>query len=248
MDCAAYRFPFFAAGAFVLLFAAAPAADAWVAATDPAVVTNNDCGRIAALSGRPLIHRSFQADDAQGIPVDIADRISAGDEVIAPQGSLVEWVTGANSVMALGPGGRVRFEGLRAFRNAGGAEAARLDVTLLAGELRIQTRVNATRPESVLVALSGAEIRVTKGDVELFADEGWRAAVLAEQAEGRIRRGAMTGAVFPIAAGATVGASGEGFLTPEDAEAIRLRLPFSFESARAALPPEPAVSAELDAP
>ncbi len=194
-----HRCLFFAAGAFVLFFTAAPAADAWVAATDPAVVTNNDCGRIAALSGRPLIHRSFQADDAQGILTDIADRISAGDELIAPEGALVEWVTGANTVAVLGPGGRVRFEGLRTFPDAEGDEATRLDVTLLAGELRIQTRVNATRPETVLVALSGAEILVTKGDVELFADGGWRAAVLAEHAEGRVRRGAMTGAVFPIA-------------------------------------------------
>ncbi len=224
------------------------AADPWVAATDPAVVTNNDCGRIDSLSGRPLLRRSFQEEGAPGAPASIADRISSGDELDAPPDTRVEWITGGNTIAVLGSGGRVRFDGLRSFRDETGAEATRLDVTLLAGELRVQVRRNEARPERVLVALGGAEFLVTRGDAEFFADGGWRGAVLSGEAAGRLRRGTLPGAPFRMAEGVVVGASGESRMGEGEAEAIRRRLPFSFESARAALPPEPAMSEEMEAP
>ncbi len=230
--------------------ACAPAADLWVAADDPAVVTNNDCGQIAALSGRPLIHRSFHAGEDEGVPATIADRLGAGDELIAPDGADIEWITGANTVAVLGAGGRVRLDGLRVFADAEGKAIARLDVTLLAGELRVQVRLNERRPEALFASLGGAEFLVTRGDVELFAGggDGWRAAALSGGASGRVRRGAMPGAPFDVGAGSLVGASGEALLGKDGAEAVRRRIPFSFESIRAALPPLPAMSAEMDAP
>ncbi len=237
--------------ALVLVFAArtgASAADLWVAATDPAVVTNNDCGQIAAVAGSPLIRRSFQAGEDGGSPASIADRLGAGDELIAPAGSSVEWTTGANTIAVLGSGGRVRFDGLRSFTDAEGRAASRLDLTLLSGELRVQVRLNEKRPEAVLAALGGADFLVTRGDAGFFADGGWRGAVIGGTATGRIRRGVMPGAPFAIAEGRVVGADGESALGEGDAAAIRQRVPFSFESVRAALPPIPAMSAGMDAP
>ena len=224
------------------------AADLWVAATDPAIVTNNDCGQIAAISGRPMIRRSFHTGDAEGVAANIADRISSGDELVVPAGSRIEWITGVNTVAVLGSGGRVRFDGLRTFVNADGMETARLDVTVLAGEARVQVRLNESKPETVLAVLGGAEILVARGDVELFANGSWRGAVLAGQAAARNRRGAMPGAPFAINAGTIVDVSGESRLSTEETNAIKLRVPFSFESARAALPPIPAVSIEMEAP
>lgn len=231
-----------------IMHARAAAADLWVAAADPAVVTNNDCGQIAALSGRPLIHRSFHTGEDEGTPAAIADRISSGDELIVPAGAGIEWTTGANTVAVLGSGGRVRFDGLRSFADGEGRETARLDVTVLSGELRVQLRLNEKRPEALFAALGGAEFLVTRGDVEFFADAGWRGAVLGGGASGRVRRGALPGAPFDVAEGRIVGADGESALAESETAAIKQRVPFSFESIRAALPPLPAMSAEMDAP
>ena len=244
------RYSFTLVSAFLVLAAISrcAAADAWIPATDPAIVTNNDCGQIAALSGRPMIRRSFHTGDAEGVAANIADRISSGDELVVPAGSRIEWVTGVNTVAVLGSGGRVRFDGLRTFVNADGKETARLDVTVLAGEARVQVRLNESRPETVLAVLGGAEILVVRGDVELFANGSWRGAVLSGRAAARNRRGALPGAPFAIDAGTVVDVSGESRLSAGEADAIKLRVPFSFESARAALPPIPPVSIEMDAP
>jgi hypothetical protein len=238
-----------AAAILALVFCARiAAADLWVAATSPAVVTNNDCGQIVALAGKPLIHRSFQTGATDGIPASIADRISSGDELIAPDASRIEWITGANTVAVLGAGGRVRFDGLRVFTGADGKETSRLDVTLLSGELRVQVRLNENKPESVLAALGGADFLVTRGDVELFAADGWRGAVLSGQASGRLQRGSVPGAPFAVEEGSIVAATGESRMDAGETDAVKSRVPFSFESARAALPPGPAMSAEMDAP
>lgn len=227
---------------------AAGAADMWVAATDPAVVTNNDCGQIASVTGRPMIHRSFQAQEAEGTAVNIADRISSGDELIVPPGSLVEWTAGANTVAVLGPGGRVRFDGARVFAAADGREAVRLDVTVISGELRAQARENENRPEMIRAALNGAEFLLTRGDAAFVSGELWQAAVLSGEASGRLRRGAMPGAAFALEAGTMVDAAGQAAIGEDGMNAVKQRVPFSFETARAALPPLPLMSAEMDAP
>ena len=237
-------------GLLVCILACAVSAaggDYWISATESGVVTNNDCGQIVQIHGAPLIHRSFHAASDAGVEASIADRVSSGDELIAPAGSRVEMITGTNTVLVLGAGARVRLDGLRAF-DVGEAEATRLDVTLLAGEIRVQVRRNDVRPESVLVSMGGAEILVIRGDVEMFADGGWRCSVLAGGASGRMRRGGMPGAPFPIPADTVFAGSGATPLTREEKSAIAARVPFSFEVASAALPPLPPLSAESEAP
>lgn len=234
-------------GALVCAAATAAASDYWTAATEPGVVTNNDCGQIAHIYGSPLIRRSFHAAEDAGIEANIADRISSGDELFAPAGSRVEIVAGSNTVLVLGTGARIRLDGLRTF-SVGGTEAARLDVTLLAGEIRVQVRRNESKPEAVLVGMGGAEIVVTRGDVEMFADGGWRCSVLDGSAAGRMRRGGMPGAPFPIAANTVLAGSGSSALTPREKIEVKARVPFSFELTAAALPPLPPLSAESEAP
>lgn len=226
----------------------AAAGDLWVAATDPAVVTNNDCGQIAAIRGNVRIHRFFHLEESDGIPANVADRLSSGDELIADADSRVEWITGANTIAVLGSGGRVRFDGLRTFDGAEGRKFTRLDLTLMAGELRAQVRLNENRPEAVFTALGGADFLLFRGDLALFAGTGWRGASLRGSAGARIRRGNSTGAAFVVPEGTAVDGAGESRLPEGGAEELRLRLPFSFEVARAALPPMPAMSAEDDAP
>lgn len=234
--------------AYVMNACAACAADLWVSAADPVVVTNNDCGQIVSVSGRPLIHRSFQTDDNAGTPANIADRISAGDELIVPNGARIEWITGANTVAVLGAGGRVRFDGLRSFAGEGGKQVSRLDVTLLAGEMRAQVRLNENTPEALFAALGGGEFLLARGDMEFFSGGDWRGAVVSGSASGRLRHGAMAGAPFAVDEGRTVGASGEARMADGEPEAIKQRVPFSFEAIRAALPPLPMMSYENDAP
>lgn len=224
------------------------AADRWVSADDPAVSSNNDCGHVSDVLGEPLIRRSFQDRDQQGSPVHVADRVSAGDELSAPAGTRLEWTTGSNLIVVMGPGARVRLGGLRSFAEPSGAAATRLDVELLAGDLRVQARRNADVPEYLLVSADGGEILVDWGDVVVSSEGAWRGAVLYGEASARMRRGAVTGAPFPMPEGFVSGFGAQERLAEAAADAMRARLPFSFELARLALPPLPAAGRGVEAP
>lgn len=245
----AYIFSVFIAlvWSFLLYGGSAVASDYWVSASESGVATNNDCGRIAFIQGRPLVHRPFHASPDDGSEIGIADRISSGDELIAPAGSRLEMVAGTNTVLTLGPGARVRVDGLRVF-SVDGAEVARLDLTLLSGEIRLQVRRNLNRPEAALIGMGGVEILATRGDVALFTNGGWRCATLKEDAAARLRRGGVAGAPFPVPADAILAGSGPSPLTPEEKSSILSRVPFSFEIATAALPPLPVLASDPEAP
>lgn len=233
------------------LFAAtvsAAAADLWVGALDPAVVTNNNCGFISAVNGAPRIRRSFHSDRDDGNEAYVADRIHSGDELEVPPGGRLEWVSGDNIVVVLGENGLARLEGLRLFADAEGRRTTRLDVQLLRGEMRVQVRRNAERPSAVLVALNGADVLITQGDVELYSNDGWRTTALAGEAAARIRRGGVAGAPFTVVPGTRVGANGPEMPEKNEEAAIKARLPFSFEQIRAALPPSPVMGADAEAP
>ncbi|MCC8108563.1 MAG: hypothetical protein LIQ30_05845 [Planctomycetes bacterium] len=116
------------------------AVDYWASPGDPAVATNNDCGYITAVHGQPQVRRSFHTEDSAGQPLSVADRISSGDELIVPTGSRLEWASGNNVVVVLGSGGRVKLGGIRSFIDPDGRQAARLDFSLLSGEVRLQVR------------------------------------------------------------------------------------------------------------
>ncbi|MCD8140068.1 MAG: hypothetical protein LUE17_09890 [Planctomycetaceae bacterium] len=154
-----------------LLAVAAPgraaAAEYWVAATDVAVVTNNDCGAVSFIQGQPAIRRSFHAEDDPGLAANIADRVNSGDEIIVPFGSRLEMTSGSNVVLVFGAGCRVRLGGLRSFTDPEGKQVARLDLDLLEGEMRLQVRLHEDKPMAALITLDGAEVLVRRGDVEL---------------------------------------------------------------------------------
>ena len=226
----------------------AHAVDYWVSSDDAAVITNNDCGFISDVAGHPVIRRSFQDESQPGVPANVADRINSGDELVVPAGSRLEWTTGSNIIVTLGSGTRVRLDGLRSFGSAPDATAARLDVSVVTGAIRVQVRLNEERPDAFLASLSGADILVRRGDVEMFSDNAWRGAVLSGEASARVRRGGVTGVPFMLGEGQSVGAGGQEPLEEAQRSAIRGRLPFSFELVRAALPPLPPISSILEAP
>lgn len=227
---------------------AASAADYWVAANDAAVVTNNDCGAVSAIQGEPTIRRSFHTDDDVGIPATVADRVNTGDVVSVPFGSRLEMVTGSNIVLVFGSGCKVRLGGLRNFADADGLPVTRLDLEVLEGEMRLQVRQNVQKPMAALVQLNGAEVLVRRGDVEVALQGGWQAAVLSGDAMARLRRSGVPGAPFVIAERRTVGSRGDEPLGEDETLAIRGRVPFSFETRSAALPPLPHMSSVLEAP
>ena len=235
-----------------LSFLAAPAlsnaADHWIPPADPQVVTNNDCGFVSDADGSPVIRRSFHGEGQPGIDARVADRLSSGDELVVPTGSRLEWTSGTNMIVVLGSGSRARLGGLRSFPGPDGRTVTRLDFQLLSGEARVQVRLNDNRPEAVLATLAGAEVLIRRGDVELFADAGWRSVVLTGDAFARVRRGGVAGAPFALLPGRAVGLGGEEMLSDTELAAIRRRLPFSFELMNAALPPLPSMSLELEAP
>lgn len=247
-QCRRSQTVFFAVCLFALAASRADGVDYWVSPGDPAVATNNDCGHVTEVSGSPTIRRSFHEKGHAGVAVNVADRLSSGDELEAPAGSRLEWATGFNTVVTLAPGTRVRLDGLRSFSDASGTTVERLDVTLLAGELRAQVRLNVERPESLLVAANGAEVLVTRGDAAVFSGDAWRATALAEGAAARARRGGVLGAPFPIEPGQTAGLGVQEAVEAADLKDIRARLPFSFELARLALPPLPPMSSVVEAP
>jgi hypothetical protein len=233
---------------FLVLCLAGLAADPWISANDPAVVTNNDCGFVAVAQGRAMIRRSFLAEGDPGIAAHSADRVNSGDVLQTPDGGRMEIVCGVNVVFTVGPASRVKLGGLRQFTDASGKTATRLDVEVLAGDVRAQVRRNEEKPEYVLVAAEGAEVLVSRGDVALTTGGGWLFSTLSGAASGRIRRGKIVGAPFDILPGHAVGGSGDAALTEEASNALRGRLPFSFELASLALPPLPAMGWEQEAP
>ncbi|MDR1744371.1 MAG: hypothetical protein LBS30_01300 [Planctomycetota bacterium] len=226
----------------------AGAGDYWVAANDAGVVTNNDCGAVSGVHGKPAIRRSFLAADAAGIPANIADRVSSGDEILAPSGSRLEMIAGSNIILVFGSGARVRMGGLRNFAGAGGLPVARLDLEVLEGEMRLQVRLNEQKPMAALIRLDGSEVLVRRGDVEIAVQGGWRAAVLSGGASARLVRSGVPGAPFAVDELREVGSGGDGELGENEKLAIRARLPFSFETRGAALPPLPHASTVLEAP
>lgn len=234
--------------ALLAVSATAVSADYWLSASDASVVTNNDCGAVSAVHGEPTIRRSFQTGDDLGAPASVADRINSGDEVIVPFGARLEMTSGANVVAVIGAGSRVRLGGLRGFADSDDREATRLDLEVLEGEMRVQVRLNEEKPMAALVQLNGAEVLVTRGDVEVAIQGGWRTAVLSGAASARLKRSGVAGAPFPIAANRLVGSMGDEPLAAAEADAIRVRIPFSFETRSAALPPLPHANTVLEAP
>lgn len=223
-------------------------ADFWVSGTDASVVTSNDCGQISATHGLPVVVRSFQQAGSPGVKAMITDKVYSGDEVHVPDGSRLEIVSGSNVAMVFGEGSRVRFSGLRWLGASGKSGASRLDLELVAGEMRVQVRRNMTRPESVLVSAGEAQFLIKEGDVCLTNSSSWQGAVLAGEGMGRLRRGATIGAPFAIPEGTTVGEGGAGELAADSRSRFTALLPFSFELTRTALPPLPSLSYELEAP
>ncbi|MCD8351681.1 MAG: FecR family protein [Planctomycetaceae bacterium] len=236
----------------VLLAVLAPgragAAEYWVAATDVAVVTNNDCGAVSFIQGQPAIRRSFHAEDDPGLAANIADRVNSGDEIIVPFGSRLEMTSGTNIVLVFGAGTRVRMGGLRSFTDTEDNQVARLDLEVLEGEMRLQVRLHEDKPMAALIALDGAEVLVRRGDVELAMQGGYQVSVLSGTATARLRRGGVAGAPFVIGEGRLVGTRGDEPLAENELLAIRGRVPFSFETRSAALPPLPHMSTILEAP
>lgn len=222
--------------------------DFWVRGTDASVVTNNDCGRVSAIHGQPVVVRSFQEEGSAGHAILATDRVYSGDELRIPDGGRLELTSGSNVVISFGSGSRVRFSGLRSFSAGVEREASRLDLELLSGELRVQVRQNQVRPESVLVSSGGGDFLIRRGDVCVLNSSVWRGWVLAGEAMARQRRGTSVGAPFVVHGGNGVGEGGALPLDKELGEQLRTRLPFSFDITRAALPPLPSLSYDEEAP
>ncbi len=228
--------------------ATAGAADIWVNADDPGVITNNDCGFVAAIHHAAVIRRSFLAEGDAGMAANIADRVTSGDILQTPDGGRVEIASGNNVALVLGPASRLKLGGMRSFTDAAGLAATRLDVEILAGDVRVQVRLNREAPEYVLITAEGADVLVSRGDVAVTTGDGWLASTLSGTAGGRVHRGKVVGAPFAIESGTAVGNGGAAALTGAASDALRGRLPFSFEVEGLALPPLPPQSWELEAP
>lgn len=245
----AHLFAFGAATLLVVLaFGVAVAADFWVNAADAAVVTNNDCGFITATHGNAHIRRSFHAADENVAAAHVADRVNSGDELVAPAGGRIEMVSGGNIVLVVGDNARVKLGGLRSFVGPLGNPVTRLDLEVVSGEARIQVRLNEEKPECVLAAMNGADVLIRRGDIVLSSQSGWLASALAGGAMGRVRRGGVIGAPFEIGSGRSVSGNGDAPFSETLGNALRGRLPFSFELTSVALPPAPSMSSGHDAP
>lgn len=233
----------------VFLSCPAGAADLWVAGTNPAVISANDCGLVTAVSGAARIRRSFQTEKDAGLDANVADRVNAGDELVTDAGGRIEIAGGANNVIVIGQNARLKLNALRTFAGPSGKQVARLDMELLAGQARVQVRLNTAKPEHVFISCGGMEVLASRGDIAVAAGDVWLAAGLAEgEAVGRTRRGQVTGAPFPIEKGRLVTAGGAADLDDAAAAAMKTRLPFSFELTSVALPPMPSVRPDLEAP
>lgn len=234
---------------FFLPLASLAAGDAWPSAGDSAALTNSDCGVVSSMEGAPRVRRVFMIASDPDETLYVSDRLHAGDGLNVPADGHLEWTTGHNTIVTLGPDAKARLLGLRksAFQ-AKAASPARLDIELLHGEIRVEVRRNATRPEAVMVSLPGLEVLVEQGDVQVGLEGPNRVTVLDGSASVRVRRGDVPGAPFTIDAGRRLGPEGPEAAPREALESIHRELPFSFERAKAALPPLPAASAAVDAP
>jgi hypothetical protein len=154
---------------------------------------------------------------------------------------------GQNTIVTIGPGSRLQLEGVRNVADPDGVVMARLEFRLVEGEARIQVRLNQSRPEGVLARLPGVEFLLSRGDLALAASGAWRGVALEGGAELRLRPAAS---FRPLSAGLAADPAGEAELSLVELEAIRGRLPFSFELTRLALPPYPPAGDgdELDGP
>lgn len=224
------------------------AADYWVAATDAAVVTNNDCGYVSDVADGAQIKRSFHDKDDPGMQAHAADRLNSGDEIAVPEKGRLEMISGENTILTFGPGSRAKLGGMRGFAGPGGVQTSRLDVVLHAGELRVQVRLNENNSETVLISLNGADVLVVRGDVGMFSGNAWRVAVISGDAQVRLRRGGVAGAAFSISSGEIAGPGTEERMNENDILEMKKRTPFSFELVGAALPPLPPMSTFLEAP
>lgn len=225
----------------------AGAVDFWVAATDAAVATNNDCGYIASVHGAAAIRRSFHNEN-ETVAAHVADRVNSGDELVAPSGARIEMASGNNVILVVGSGGRARLSGLRSFLDPSGRTVTRLDLDVVSGEVRVQVRLNEQKPDAVLAGLNGADVLVRRGDAVLQSGESWRVSVVAGEVRGRNRRSGVTGAPFTLSPMQVAGGNGAENLPEQALRGIVERLPFSFESMRAALPPMPSLGWQLEAP
>ena len=237
-----------AAALLVLTMGWGRCADYWASSTEPGIATSNDCGRVTSVSGKSVVRRSYMTDKDSPLALYAADRLYSGDAIEVAADGLVEWTTGDNLIIVLGPDAAARLEGLRRFADAGGKEVARLDVQLVRGELRAQVRLNENHPESLLVGMSGGEALATRGDVAAYSNNNWRVVALKSQLAARQRRGGAVGAPFTVPDGGAAGGSGEERLDARGLVAIRDRLPFSFESKSTALPPRPLPNGEVLGP
>lgn len=221
------------------------AADHWIEHGAVGVVTNNDCGSVSSVAGDVRLKRSFMQADSDGIPAQVADRVHAGDVFHIAANSGVEWVTGHNTIAALGSDSRAAVAGVRSFADPEGRIVTRLDIVLEQGAARVQVRLNRERPEAVLVRCANAEALVLRGDVEVEATPEWSVRVVSGEAEARVIHSGIAGAAFTIGAGAVLTA--EGMAMQQNAVAMRV-VPFSYETVKAALPPRPVSGAQSDAP
>lgn len=218
-------------------------ADNWASAESAGVVTDNDCGFVSAVAGVPLARRS--GDTFRLHP---ADRLSGGDELSASPQGRVELAAGNNTVLVVGPDSGIRLQGIRILRDESGRETQRLDAALLRGGCRLQVRLNTAKPEAAMIATDSCDILLTRGDVAIDVQDGLRVSVLSGEASVRTRRGGATGSPLIVPEGSSFGDSGMEAFGGERARAIRDRLPFSFETETAALPPLPPMSYILEAP
>lgn len=224
--------------------AGAAAAEYWAPPGTPGMVTDNDCGFIAAVRGYPLLRRAFMAGGDKPLPLVSHDRMYSGDELLVPAGDGAEWISGRNVVAVLGGDARAKFQGLRKFPGPDGYAVSRLDLTLIKGTVRIQARSNRRYPEAVLVTFEQGEALVLRGDVLISAGPEWRVAVVGGQALVRLRKGKTFGKSMRVAGGSALTVGGERRFGLEESNALLADLPFSFETIRSALPPFPAAGSQ----
>ncbi|MCL2001047.1 MAG: hypothetical protein FWG74_06395 [Planctomycetes bacterium] len=226
----------------------ASSVDYWVSSDNQAVTTVNDCGIVSFALGNPRIRRVFMSDREPGDVLGLAVRLRSGDEIEVPVGGRLEWITGKNTIAVLGHDSRVKIEGLRYFTDADGVQVSRLDLRLVKGDIRLQVRFNQNLPEAVMVGLEGADALIVRGDVVLMGGGAWfGATIFGGGVQARLKQGNAAGAPFTVPERMSISPSGEGKLGDAALFEIMGRLPFSFELTTVALPPLPALGADIEA-
>ncbi|MDR3210568.1 MAG: hypothetical protein LBU79_01475 [Planctomycetota bacterium] len=240
---------FLLGGVLCLGASSLPAVDRWVDAVNPAVTSNNECGIVNGVWGNALVRKGFQDPKAPGSVVGQTDRLQAGDQVETAARSRLEFSSGNNILVLIGPTSKVKILGLRSFTNTDGVVTNRLDLQLVEGMVRFQARLNELIPECALGEAGNLGVLLTRGDVVLSGGRNPRFAVLAGNVSFRHRLGAsnwsdedsvIAGSGFADGAAITVAG--------EEAERLLEILPFSFEILRNALPPLPPPGPDYDAP